>query len=153
MRHTVHGRRPLDEKKKCHLCLQDTSNVTPAKIYTRKGLVTMETSIADFHTSFYITAIQNITFHIPHVRILGTNHCGNTQREAFKRCSANQDVLCCHDYDEIVVASFGHQIRSEYYDGNRYVSIEGIALEHFSAPTYTEIAGTPQSCTRHAMSH
>ena len=46
--------------------------------------------------------------------------------------------MCHKYYAELVVASFSHKIQSEYYDGNSYVSIEGIALEHFSA-TYKEI--------------
>ena len=73
------------------LRFQDPSTVTPAKLYTRKELVIMATSIADFHTSFYIPAIQNLAFHLPHVRILGTNHCGNTRREASKR----QQIKMC----------------------------------------------------------
>ena len=48
-----------------------------------------------------------------------------------------QDVLCCRDYDESVVAIFANQKQSEYYGGNRSVSIEGIALEHFSALPHT----------------
>ena len=44
----------------------------------------METKISGFHTSFYITAIQNLAFHLPHVHILGTNHCGEMRRIAFK---------------------------------------------------------------------
>ena len=51
---TVHGRRPLEEKKKFHWCFKDPATVTPAKIYTRKELVIMETYIDDFHSSFYI---------------------------------------------------------------------------------------------------
>ena len=51
---TVYGRWSLYEKKLCFLCLQDTASVTPAKIYTRKELVIMDTSMNDFHTSFYI---------------------------------------------------------------------------------------------------
>ena len=54
-------------------------------------------------------------------------------QNAFKRRESFQYVLCCRDYAEIIVASFSHQIKPEYYGGNRYVSIEGIALEHFSA--------------------
>ena len=46
-----------------------------------------------------------------------------------------QDMLCFIDYSERVVASSAHQIQSEYYGNNRYVSIEGIALYHFSATT------------------
>ena len=111
------------------LCLQDTATVSTAKIYTRKELVTMETSISDFHTSFYIPEIQNQAFHLPLVRILETNHCGNTRCEAFKCCRENKNVLCRRDYDERVVAIFEHQIKSEYYGGNRYAYIEGIDLE------------------------
>ena len=29
--------------------------------------------------------------------------------------------------------------------------IEGIAVDHFSAPTHTETAGTPRAHTRHAV--
>ena len=51
------------------------------KIYTRKDLVIVKISIDDFHTSFYIPEIKNLVFHISHVLILETNHCGNTLRE------------------------------------------------------------------------
>ena len=95
----------------------------------------METTIADFYTSFYLPAIQTLAFNIPHVRILGTNHCGEIRRTALKRHEVYQDVLCNHDYAERVVASFANQIQSEYYGGNRYVSIEVIALGYFSAFT------------------
>ena len=134
----VHGRCPLDEKKQFCFCFQDLANVTSAIFYTRKDLVMIETSIAILHTSFYIPEIKNLAFHLPHVRILGTDHCGDTRCEAFKCCSVKQDVLCRRDYAEIVVASFAHQIQYEYYGGNISVSIEGIALEHFSPPTHTD---------------
>ena len=57
---TVHARRPLDEKKMYRLCFQDTATVTPEKLYARKELVMMKTSIADFHTSFYIPEIEKL---------------------------------------------------------------------------------------------
>ena len=98
-----------------------------------------ETKISDFHTSFYIPAIQKLAFHIPHVRILGANHCGEIRRTAFKRRELFQDVLCRRDYAERVVASFANQIKLEYYGGNIYVSIEVIELEHFSAVTQADI--------------
>ena len=72
------------------------------------------------------------------MRIIGTNHCCNTYHEELEHLSAKQDMLCLCGYAERVVASFSHQIQSEYYGGNIYVSIEGIALEHFIAPTHTE---------------
>ena len=60
----------------------------------------MEKIISVLHTSFYIPAIQKMAFHLPHVHILGTNHCGELQRTAFKRRELFQDVICRSDYAE-----------------------------------------------------
>ena len=73
----------------------------------------METKNFDFHTSFYIPAIQKLDFHLLHVRILGTNHCVEIRRTAFKRSELFQDILCCRDYVERAVARFAHKIKSE----------------------------------------
>ena len=72
----------------------------------------MEKTISDFITSFYIPAIQKLAFHLPHVRILGKHYCGAMRRTAFKRRVLFQDVLCCRDYADRVVASFANQIKS-----------------------------------------
>ena len=73
----------------------------------------MKTTISNFHTSFYIPAIQKLVFHLPHVRILGTNHCGELRRTAFKQRELFQDVICRRDYTERVVANFANQIQSD----------------------------------------
>ena len=57
----------------------------PQNIYTRKELVMMDIIIYNFHTSFYIPSIQKLEFQIPHVQILGTNHCGDSCRTVFRR--------------------------------------------------------------------
>ena len=111
----------------------------------------METTISDFHKSFYIPAIQNLAFHLPHVCILGTNNCGGLWRTAFKQRELFQDVLCRRDYAERVVASFANQIQSEYYGGNRSVYIEGIALETFSAAPQADINSSTLSRPRNAV--
>ena len=72
----------------------------------------METNISSFHTSFYIPSIQKLAFHLPHVRILGTNNCGEMQRTAFKQRELFQDVICRRDYAKRVVAIFDNQIQS-----------------------------------------
>ena len=59
---TAHGRIPLKDKKICCMCKQESSPDKYTKIYTRKGLVVMETKKSGFHTSFYIPAIQNLDF-------------------------------------------------------------------------------------------
>ena len=38
----------------------------------------MDLSTGSFNQDLYIPAIRKLAFHIPHVRILGTHHCGNT---------------------------------------------------------------------------
>ena len=76
------------------MCKQESSSDEFRKIYTRKELVTMETTIYYFHTSFYIPAIQKLDFHLPHVRILRKNHCGEMQHTALKQSDLFQDVLC-----------------------------------------------------------
>ena len=73
----------------------------------------METYITYFHKSLFNTEIKKLAFNLPHIRILGTNHCGNTCREAFKRCREKQDLLCHRDYADILLAIFSHQIQSE----------------------------------------
>ena len=72
---------------------------------------------------------------------------------AFKRRELSQDFICRRDYAERVVASFANQIQSEYYGGNRSVSIEGIALEHFSAAPQADINSSTLSRPRHAAFH
>ena len=129
----MYGRRLVNENKFCCVCLQDPVYESPAKLYIRKEHVLVEKYIADFHTMLYIIAIQNLLFHRPKIFVLGTYHFGNTHRKEFKRRRVFQNVFYHCDYAERVFASFAHQIQSEYYGGNKYVSIKGIALEHFSA--------------------
>ena len=56
------------------------------KIYTRKELGMIGTTIYDFHTNFNIPEIQKLEFHIPNVKILVKNHCGDSCQTTFKRC-------------------------------------------------------------------
>ena len=79
----------------------------------------METKISDFHTRFYIPDIQKLAFYLPHVHILGINHCGEMRCKAFKRRELFQNILCCRDYAERAVAIFANKLQSEYYIGNR----------------------------------
>ena len=109
---TKHGRLRLYDKKGFSYFQQDTASVKSTKICTRKELVMMETTISNFHTSFFILAIQKLVFNIPHVQILGTNHCGDPHWTAFKCRESFQDVICRRDYSEGVVASFTNQIQS-----------------------------------------
>ena len=75
---------PITDNKIYCRCQKYTASVKSTKIYTRKELVMMETTISNFCKSFYIPEIQKLAFHIPHVQIMGTNHCGDSRQNAFK---------------------------------------------------------------------
>ena len=143
----------MKDKKICNKRKQESPPDKSTKIYTRKELIMMETTIPDFHTSLYIPSIQKVAFHLPHVFILGTNHCGEMQHTAFKRSESFQDVLCRCDYADRLVARFDNPIQSEYYGRNRSVSIEDIVLEHFSTAPKVYIKSSTISCQRHAVFH
>ena len=104
----------------------------------------METTISNFHTFFYIPVIQKVAFDIPHVKILGTNHCGDSRQTAFKRHQSFQDVLCCRDFAEMVFADFDNLIQSEYYGGNKSVSIKGISCTEHAVFQYFLLGGSKQ---------
>ena len=96
------------------MCKQEYSSDKSTKIYTRKELVMTETTISDFHSSFYMPAIQDLDFHLPHMCILVTNHCVDTLCTAFKRRELFQDIIFRRDYAEREVARFDNKIQSEY---------------------------------------
>ena len=110
---TTHGRLPLNYNKICCKCKQDYVLEQPTKTCTGRDLVMMETTISNFHTSVYIPTIQKLAFQMTHLQILGTNHCGKSLQTEFKYRKSFQDVLCCRDYADNIVASFAHQIQSK----------------------------------------
>ena len=60
-------------------------------------------------------------------------------------------MLCCHNYAERVVSIFFHQIQLEYNGVNISVSVEVIALEHFSVLPKEDINSTTLSRQRHTL--
>ena len=94
------------------MCEQESLPDKSTIIYTRKELVMMETTISDFNNSFYIPEIQKLALNLPHMRILGKNHCDEMRHTAFKRRELFQYVLCRRDYSERVVASFSNKTQS-----------------------------------------
>ena len=73
---------------------------------------------------------------------MGKNHCGDSFQTAFMRHKSFQDVLFRCDYAESV-ASFSHQIQSEYYGKNRSLTIKGIQWLAFHIP-HVHFMGTNQ---------
>ena len=78
----VHARLTPD-RWKCQFCLEVTDPAPNVTLYTRRYLVTMDTSISDFYTCFYITE-KKPPFQLPHIYILVTHNCGNTRCDTLK---------------------------------------------------------------------
>ena len=88
---TTHGSIPLKNNKICRVRCSASEQST--KIYSRKYLLMIVTTISNFYTIFFIPEIQRLAFHIPHVRILGTNHCGDSRQ--LRLNSVNHFKMCC----------------------------------------------------------
>ena len=103
---TVHSRLSPQENIVCQKCACTPDPIVKAKVYTRKNLVMLETSIDEFHKSYYMMAIQKLAFHFPHMCILVTHNCGKTHIDAIKYSAEFQYLSCRCYYTERVVASF-----------------------------------------------
>ena len=78
----------------------------------------MGTNISDFRTSFYIPAIQRLAFHLPYVHILGTNHCGEMRRTAFKqRVAVRTETV--GDAPHMLVQGVKHRRGATRYTGTK----------------------------------
>ena len=53
----------------------------------KKRFVINEEEIDVFHNIFYIPKIEKLSFHISHVRIIGSMECGKTRNEYFHESS------------------------------------------------------------------
>ena len=85
------------------------------------------------------------------MRIIETHQYGKELHEAFKFRRRQHCVLCHSDYNEQIASIFAHQIQSEYYGGNRCVSIEGIVLDHFSDSNQARSSLTYEAVSRQAV--
>ena len=92
----------------CRMCKQDSDSEVPTHINTRKQLAIMQTTMYYFQSIFYIPEIQKLDFPIPHVKVLGTNHCVDSRLNTFKCQKQFKYVLCRRDYSERVVDILPH---------------------------------------------
>ena len=91
-----------------------------------------ECNIADFHQSLYKPIIQKLSFHLPHVRIFGTNRCDKMRKEALIARQDKKDVVKRRDYAERFTEKMHVQIQCQHFGGNRSLSMKGVAVQHFN---------------------
>ena len=57
-------------------------------------------NIITFHEKYYKDAIDKLAYHLPHVKILGTNHVGLRRRNALLLRRDKKDIKSRRDYAE-----------------------------------------------------
>ena len=128
---SIHGQRPFGEIQDCTECLKESNKMLQGNLSKRKHLVLLNNSISKFHKKYYKAAIHRLAFHLPHVMILGKNHCAKLRREAFEeRVKDNFDICCERDYAERFVLKPGIEVQSQHFGGNRSLSIERVSCSH-----------------------
>ena len=108
---TKHGRIPLTDKKSCRECQHGTASGQSTKIYTRKELVMMETTISNFHQKHLFWQAITWRFILPMYKYW-LQITVATLFEPFLKPKNFQYVLCHRDYAERVVSSFSNKIQS-----------------------------------------
>ena len=73
---------------------------------------------------------NKLAFHLPHVTILGKNHCRKTRRKDFQRRQMFMNAKSICDYNEPIYFHFFNRNQSEYYGINIFLSKKGISLDH-----------------------
>ena len=81
-----------------------------------------------FHRDYYLPALEKLTYHRPHCRILGKDHCGAARLAAHKR---KPSIRTRRDYAERLAAAFSLEIQCDHFGNSRNLSMEGSSVETF----------------------
>ena len=81
---SINGLRPFKYNNICELCDIIPDKYKKSIIMLKKYFVLHEEVIDVLHEMFYTLTIENVSFHIAHVRILGSMECGKTRNYCFR---------------------------------------------------------------------
>ena len=96
----VNIRLPNEEEKTCSL-------LSTVKKTENKKIVHMNNTCFNwdiyciFHEKFYFTVLQNLVFHLTHVRIPGTHNCGKQYCDDFQHRGSDKGLKCHRNYDNL----------------------------------------------------
>ena len=77
-----------------------------------------------FHNKFYITAIEKVSSHIFHVRIVGSMECVKNSNDSFIKIYGKNNLKLKKYYAEKLNEKTGTEIQSQHLVENRQLSIE-----------------------------
>ena len=78
-----------------------------------------------------VSTIEKLSFHLAHVRILGSMECGKTINDCFRANASKNNIEFKKDYAEKFTEVTGIEIYSKNWGGKRKLPMEGIAVEYF----------------------
>ena len=79
--------------------------------------------------SYILNKSKKLAYHHSYYKILGKHHVAEVRHKAFK--STPGDISTRSDYAERFGFDPGGQIKNEFFDNNRSLSIEGCCLDRF----------------------
>ena len=80
---SIHSLRPFKYKNMGELCDKKLDKDKKGRLMAKKGFVLHEEVIDVFHEKYYIPTIEKVSFHLAHVRILGSMEYGKTRNDCF----------------------------------------------------------------------
>ena len=95
-----------------------------------------EEVIVVFNGFFYIPKIEKLSFHLAHVRILGSMEYRKTINDCFHDNALKNKIKSKKYYAEKISETTGIEIQSQHWGGNRQFSMEGITVEYFPNSIY-----------------
>ena len=104
-------------------------NVEKGNVATRKSFVLGSFRIWIFIRNITLHVLKILDFYLPHVYILGVNHCAGKWNEMFVIRNNKFDWKFTHDYAEIY-KFLSEQVHLKYFSGCKSISMAGILLEH-----------------------
>jgi hypothetical protein len=81
--------------------------------------------------NFYLVALERYAYHLPHVRILSKNSCGQMRQNWFNNTPGA--LKTTRDYAERMSAAFNFEAQHEHFGNDRDLSIEGVDLLSYTA--------------------
>jgi hypothetical protein len=119
------------QAKTCLECKQAVEGTKEGKVRTRKHLTLLTQSIDDFMKNYYLVALEEYAYHLPQVRILSKNYCGQMQLNWFNKSPGA--LKTTHNYAERMSAAFNFEAQHEHFGNNHNFSIKRSDLLSYMA--------------------
>jgi hypothetical protein len=114
----------------CELCDTFAEGQKKGKICSRNYLTLLNRPIRSFVTKYYLPALEEYAYHLPHVRILGSKVCGKMQNEWFRKLV--YIIRTIRDFAEALQMEFYKEIQLEHFGECLSLHIEGSSAQFIS---------------------